>query len=976
MNSPASPSNYSKTVNPSADGSFDWIIDEVNGIGKYFNVGTPQELLDTLLSNGEPMPKDIADSNKPLFEVKQVVKDFILNVTRGALTTPKLMEQIKRTLSNAEKDFVQVMQINAGPQFADLKLGSKESINEVLGESDVAYNTEAESSTTKPTLSSMMIFAQGLSPAVSNTAGLTLFFNAVPPVEMARSLPYLEVNVQVAQKFVEDDGRLNAPGLVKFIMGAAKVSGTGAEILADVTDVNLEFGEKPSGVENTSTFGMEGFLMPQTLAPYGEDSPTLRATPVLDPFRPIASIQSLNLKVVNSGGAGSYKNGQLVLLIHDRSRVHELAYFIKPDLYSTTRLMIEYGWIHPENDYTRNPWGTLINNMRCREKYGITNIAFNMEDTGQMTVTLDIHMLGGLDLIQSKITDSSEKFNTSLKNLESIQARIAELIERKKGKFKDGTLPTKGVFANSIFDSVVKTQGTIDTKKLKDALDRAISNLGNSDELNKQIKEALKKYKEVRDEFAKELENEINRKFDRLKGQDTSLNKSKKGQLLPSAGIDPYLESSIGKVLKEPGVAVAVEVKKVRDEFAVSFGKVFMSFIATPLMSTNKFDDVQVIFYKTNTSAGKQRSKNIASFPMQIGWLRKNYEKIIKEKRTPNMTVGEFVRFVTTYYFDNFESEAYGLSEFYEFDEKEERSVLRKKLGKGKQTVRDPDKINSRLEAKLEAWGTPNFKPIQLEVMLETVPESTPQGTEGKPPDVFTGKNILRIHVFDKAATAYQGASDLMNAAKAENLGMLTFTKKDKENNVVNIDKDETKKIIDAAIKADVLEKIDTDTPVYDEKYSIKGGHQAVKEFVMSTVPYLVYGSQNSIVESLGLSSMQNPGLSTVNIIRAPNVGYITPNGSGKGGVPLRTTPVQLGAVIRGCPILKYMQQFFVDAGTGTDIDNIYAVTGLEHTIEPGNFKTTMTMTPVDAYARFQSAISRLEMQLDALEKAANSTSA
>jgi hypothetical protein len=55
-----------------------------------------------------------------------------------------------------------------------------------------------------------------------------------------------------------------------------------------------------------------------------------------------------------------------------------------------------------------------------------------------------------------------------------------------------------------------------------------------------------------------------------------------------------------------------------------------------------------------------------------------------------------------------------------------------------------------------------------------------------------------------------------------------------------------------------------------------------------------------------------------------------------------------------GCPVLEYMQQFFVDMGTGTTVDNLYNVTGLTHTLAPGKFTTQIKFTFAEAYAQYE----------------------
>jgi hypothetical protein len=79
------------------------------------------------------------------------------------------------------------------------------------------------------------------------------------------------------------------------------------------------------------------------------------------------------------------------------------------------------------------------------------------------------------------------------------------------------------------------------------------------------------------------------------------------------------------------------------------------------------------------------------------------------------------------------------------------------------------------------------------------------------------------------------------------------------------------------------------------------------------------------------------------------------PNGGGTGGLPLRIIPASVSLNTMGCPLLDFMQLFFIDFNTGTTIDNVYGITGLIHNITPGKFESQLTMTFYDAYGRFEA---------------------
>ena len=72
-------------------------------------------------------------------------------------------------------------------------------------------------------------------------------------------------------------------------------------------------------------------------------------------------------------------------------------------------------------------------------------------------------------------------------------------------------------------------------------------------------------------------------------------------------------------------------------------------------------------------------------------------------------------------------------------------------------------------------------------------------------------------------------------------------------------------------------------------------------------------------------------------------------------GLPLRMMPMKIKVKSMGCPLINHGQQLFVDFFTGTSVDNLYAVNGLEHSISPGSFETSFEMIPFgDAYGAYE----------------------
>jgi hypothetical protein len=66
--------------------------------------------------------------------------------------------------------------------------------------------------------------------------------------------------------------------------------------------------------------------------------------------------------------------------------------------------------------------------------------------------------------------------------------------------------------------------------------------------------------------------------------------------------------------------------------------------------------------------------------------------------------------------------------------------------------------------------------------------------------------------------------------------------------------------------------------------------------------------------------------------------------------------PAQLTMTTFGCPIAYLYQQYFIDFGTGTTLDNLYNCTQVSHTIRAGKFETNWTFMFSDGYGKFTGA--------------------
>jgi len=436
---------------------------------------------------------------------------------------------------------------------------------------------------------------------------------------------------------------------------------------------------------------------------------------------------------------------------------------------------------------------------------------------------------------------------------------------------------------------------------------------------------------------------------------------------------------------------------------SLSFGRLFASYffdVARGLTDSNVIDDVQVIFYNLNSLAGPVANLNIAEFPIEMAPLEEAYAKKVTEQKGENMSFTTLLEVIKDSQFSRMQHAAYGFQSYF---------VPDKKTGKLVQ-----DERNSKLlsEAVLKNYGLPGaFSLPAIEFYIETSFANSKSKLEvdllesidfsrRAPTGNLTNnvKKIMRIHVYDKSAIPHQAATQILSspngyieldsevyralqtqnrnsasgtADASKKLQQLIDSLKTKIKNInalppnptdSNADFETFKKI---AAELNLPEGISNDEKKLKSLFNVfsfkEGGSpsfEKVKRQIGRFVPTITIGSNGSMVESSNYSTGNDALLSTIMMLRnsqaAPNPAQ--PNGSGVGDLPLRIIPGSLTINSLGCPLVEYMQQFFVDLGTGTTADNLYNVTGLTHTFTPGKFSTQIKFTFADAYGRYESA--------------------
>jgi hypothetical protein len=872
-----------------------------------------------------------------------------------------------------------------------------------------------------PNLSLIQIFPVAFGPGTQDTSALSLFLNAIPTIEFSRCIPFIDLvaitNSPPMSHVDSDGGRISTMGLSQFLVGADRVKfGEASGIIASSIDADVftEFkknetegdpaeGEElpPPSIPPLATAGMEMFTAPQTLVNanevhYEADSEGFlkqnlltgqtedeaenpggkRAAPIIDRFRPFMSLTSLSFNVAPGGGMFAFKTASLKLVLHDRSRLAEIQPFIKPDAFGNSHLLIEYGWAHPEYkahetmaDRTKFVMGHFLGALRCKEKYRVVNTSYSFDEVGQVEIDIKLSMFGANSIHQVKI-GMGGKVTASVEVMEKLTKAISEII--KKG---GGTGMSADAGGEDFLSASSSTSGAMSMKKeTQEKIAKFISRNSKAG--------AGSPMKDLADKMT-DLYGKNGKGGAVKKAQDTVASEIKRKVGMLKKTPDPWFTK------------IDTKDKALTSKSFVSLGKVISTFLGLPIAATKQYDDIQFIFYSINDKASYLHGLNLASFPIDAD----DFELMFKEetKNDPNLSLGRFMGFINGNFLADQGNPAYGMTKVY--GERDKEDLKKRKVNAKFKDASAQEIAMVQQEVLKHAYGAGEasdlvFKMPSIKMQIECVPGAEPGETTGASSgEAPKAKNILRIHLYDSQSSKYAAIGKMLEAMQGNATGQLTgLAGKIKHGNTGEPSKDEAKAgetkesmrdkaheefaaLIKKALDSNMLETIPktagasldgAEGSINVEEFAktrfrIKGGFPALKNFVASNMPSVRYGAINSGIITAQLSSMQNPQLATINMLRAGQGGSTDPQGHRDAGVPLRVAPMELQVETMGCPLWRFGQQIFIDFGTGTTADNVYAVTGIDHSIASGEFKSNVKFVQLNTFGKFTAMTDKVE---------------
>ena len=676
---------------------------------------------------------------------------------------------------------------------------------------------------------------------------------------------------------------------------------------------------------------------------------------VLDPMQPLLTLDTISVSVRGLGQALlANRNATISFTLHDRSRMSDIAPLISADLFGTTYIMLEYGWMHPNDSMWSTPlgkrgasessnvYGTLINSMRTRGIFNIMSSNFTIGNDGQVKVRMELASRGGADARSLPIAIGNVVPAAPLKSM--LTTHIARLFDSYNGN-DDASREIRQRISVSL-DAANSNSSVIPRSLWTEYL--ALLNSGEQgaravDDLYSIIKLLVGDPADPNDIGLVAKSNQTLMKELRARSLALVAQPDAFRSTLPP----PFLEAIMSAMFagEEHGGGI------------ISLGMIFLAFVGRPLAASGRYDEVQMMFYRFNARAGEARNYDtIANFLVDYAHF---HMKLMEYARSfPGMSIegfinminGEFVNDPTnlnygfemaTLYSQLSDLEAQDMEGATEAEQREHQSEV----------LSVSNKISDALVRMYTEGGEPIFIIPRVVAYFETLPAYSVQDD-----DTFVvdpDKSILRIHIFDSNSTPHDDQRFILAAMNDADMAIkIKGSTSAAGPTYRHLNEGVRPNGIDTSL-SDHLESRNSlrqsvssaDNRTEYMVYTANISNAEIKDILKSSVPSMTFGSQFSAMQSVSLSSNTSGAVNNVLLLNAISRRNQVQPGASNDLEEVKVIPASARITLLGCPLVEYGQQFFIDMGTGTTADNLYRVTGITHTISAGRFETSLDMT-------------------------------
>ena len=928
------------------------------------NFNYVSKLLDT--ANGAYFMKDIVDGTA--FQVDPISK-FANWAASIAGETSDSMEKISKsllfhyegsggTLGDTIVSDIKVSDVTTLPSVGDTVVKKKEDKKNDSGEQQTYSIASADPNQTDPTLvnknptspsksepslGSIVFRDSILSIASRNGDALSLFFNGIPPIEMSRCAPFIDLKIFYGDR-TKSLGTMNNVSYMRFIRRGENNEFVldDAAGIASSKPVDIIGEEKIKDNENKYYTGMDIFTSPATLSNANVrnsfvsiDDSSIRGGNVLEPIAPFLTLESLSVSISGLGqGLFASKRASLSLILHDRSRLSDVAPLVSTESFGKIQMLIEYGWSHPDGGInSNNPVGQFLDSLRDVGVFNVVSSSFSFGSDNTVKITVDLAALGGKESV------SVPAATGNIVPIKLFKGRLEESLEQRIGKdYNDlpddadlGALSEVRPFLDVIDEargdavvSIATMQNFLET--LESSIDGQIGD----------------------DDFISILES-IGTQLDSATQKDLLVKafSSKFSKLETITGLnDPYL-----------GDTQLIDATPEENSVVISLGAVFDLFIGYSLAASGRFDEVQMMYYPINHQAAGARIHTTASMPIDIDKLK---QVLFEKESTKTLTIASFLGVIEREIIKDNSLTIYGMSESAElqkeivsktldsYNEEAERQLEEEKIALTQENIQtraqkirqaELNTANSAFTEQLkrvyqETAGPPSklqFIPPNLSMFIETLPVINQNSTTENVDQV-----ICRVHIYDEEAILSPTEKILQDLITSKDLNIYI-------NSPGPFDSDDERQA--NLLGGDyVVDKLNSDNTVIKRR---KATNRQIKEKIKNVYPSITYGSSTGTVKSLSVSSNTSGGVANVLLLNSIKQ-TATANANGneiEDYKDVKLIPSSVNLTCEGIPLLQRANNVYVDFNSGTTLDNVYTCVSVTHNISAGKFETSATLS-------------------------------
>ena len=800
-----------------------------------------------------------------------------------------------------------------------------------------------------------------------STDDTEVFLNYIPAIERSRCVPYFSVEVfsrnnlsRAERVLVNEMDSLENISILKFVSGEDfinKESFTTADGNFVQSSTNINPGDATKNPFSTVRDGMEMFTMPQTFMSKKKDSN-------IDPFRPFMSLKSATINTQSAGqGILSYNTATLVVELYDRHRLEDVAYFLDPGKFGYTSFEITAGWSHQDPS---SPYGKLLNRMKTKEMYQLITSKFTFNEAGVVTITMELAMKGKRSAIERSIFEGDNSGGSSVN--EAYKKLEETLITVRTGVSSiNSTRSTSNILPSVIItDLENKSHISYNEDDLETVLNtlNSISNTTMSAEERQKLKAALTEIK--------------------------------------NGAISNYytaLENYTDQFLNDIGLSTENET-----DF-IYFDKLIANAVSKRFLidKESTIDEAHVFIYRFGQKAPGVQNKLISTFKLNKSKISKKLKEIIQDKR--NLSLLDFIVAANSLMKDRLDSQFNIVSvgdlekinnidgEIKRLETKKaelEKSKTDKEETKSNETSDERiaqlddeiDTINEDIQEVNDAISTltrgrTNVIDNGLEDLKSTQRTSSiympdlsvkmeVKKSESKE-DSRDRKKIIRIVIYDNNRKPNELQTFLANLNKTVSLNIPNPDDSD------SFEKSRVQTLYNDLIQEGIVESITVkngETESTKIKTNLRSKHfkQAQKESMSS----ITYATEGTAINKISISGISDANMEAHFLLKSQSDTGANIDNTGEDESDddaQKLMPVNISITTMGCPVVRYGQEYFVDLGTNTDIDNVYTATKITHNISQGVFTSQIELKPnYRSEVSFGNLISDIQFIVDTAE--------